>query len=111
VRGIDDDDGFLHPRQLRAALADEGVRRVLVEGGGVTVSRFIEAGCMDRLHLVVSPVLLGEGRRALHLPGVPSLDVAQRPNCRTESLGPDTLFDIDLSECTAAERAPPGTSA
>jgi len=111
VRGIDDDDGFLHPQRLLAALADEGVRRVLVEGGGVTVSRFIEAGCMDRLHLVVSPVLLGEGRRALHLPGVPSLDVAQRPTCRTESLGPDTLFDIDLSERTAAERATPGTSA
>lgn len=98
VRAVaDDGQGYIDPAAILAVLADEGVRRVLVEGGGVTVSRFVEAGHMDRLHLMVSPVLLGAGRAALHLPAVGSIDAALRPPCRVESLGNDVLFDIDLA--------------
>ena len=37
--------------------------RVFVEGGGVTVSRFLEADLLDRLQIAIAPVLIGEGRR------------------------------------------------
>jgi riboflavin-specific deaminase-like protein len=103
VRGVDDADGHIHPRDILDILAEEGARRVLVEGGGVTVTKFIEAGCMDRLHLMVSPVLLGDGRAALHLPAVATLDEAMRPPCRVEQLGDDVLFDIDLSNPANAD--------
>ena len=33
-----------------AALAARGLRRIFVEGGGITVSRFLAAGALDRLH-------------------------------------------------------------
>ena len=50
-----------------AMLRDAGYRRVLIEGGGITVSRFVQAGVVDRLHVTVAPLLIGSGRPALTL--------------------------------------------
>ena len=38
-----------------------GLRRILIEGGANTVSRFLAAGCLDRLHVMVAPIILGGG--------------------------------------------------
>lgn len=89
VRGFD-------PRQVVKTLGELGLCRILVEGGGVTVSHFLEAGVLDRLHVTVAPMLIGSGRRALTLPPVDTLDEALRPACRIFHLGADVLFDLDL---------------
>lgn len=81
---------------LLAQLRARGLRRILVEGGGVTVSRFLQAGLLDRLHLTVAPVLIGSGRPSITLDAVTSLDEALRPACRRYTLGEDVLFDLDL---------------
>lgn len=78
--------------QLRA----RGLRRVLVEGGGVTVSRFLQAGLLDRLHLTVAPLLIGSGRPSITLDPILNLDQALRPGWRRFTLGEDVLFDLDL---------------
>lgn len=78
--------------QLRA----QGLRRVLVEGGGMTVSRFLQADLLDRLHLTVAPLLMGSGRPSITLDPIVSLDQALRPGCRRFTLGEDVLFDLDL---------------
>jgi diaminohydroxyphosphoribosylaminopyrimidine deaminase / 5-amino-6-(5-phosphoribosylamino)uracil reductase len=77
-------------------LRAEGLRRVLVEGGGVTVSRFLAAALLDRLHLTVAPLLVGSGRPSITLDPIASLDQALRPSCRRFTLGEDVLFDLDL---------------
>ena len=69
---------------------------MLVEGGGVTVSRFLEARAAHRLHLCVSPLLLGSGRPGLALPPIESLALAMRPKVRRFDLGADVLFDCEL---------------
>ena len=51
-----------------AALAARGLRRILVEGGGITVSRFLAAGALDRLHVTIAPLLIGSGIPAFTLP-------------------------------------------
>jgi riboflavin-specific deaminase-like protein len=84
------------PAAVLEALRARGLRRVLVEGGGVTVSRFLQAGLLDRLHVTVSPLLIGSGRPALTLPPIGSLAEALRPRCRHVHLGEDLLFDLDL---------------
>lgn len=89
-------DGWISAPTLLAALADRGIRRLFVEGGGVTVSGFLDAGALDRLHLTVAPVLLGSGRPSLELPEVSTIDEARRLSCRHFSLGPDILFDCQL---------------
>ena len=52
------------------------------EGGGITVSRFLQAGLLDRLHVTVAPMLIGSGRPALTLPPIGTLAQALRPRCR-----------------------------
>ena len=89
-------DGGLAPSAIVAGLRAQGLARILVEGGGVTVSRFLGAGVLTRLHVAVAPLLIGSGRHALTLPPVPSLDRALRPPCRRFPLGDDLLFDLDL---------------
>lgn len=78
------------------ALRARGLKRILVEGGGITVSRFLQAGALTRLHVAVAPMLMGSGRPALTLPPIGTLDEALRPPCRHISLGEDLLFDFDL---------------
>ncbi|KAA0020986.1 RibD family protein [Salinicola corii] len=86
------------PAEVIALLAEQGCRRILVEGGGLTISRFLEAKRLDRLHSVVAPMLIGSGRPALTLPEIDSLEDALRPVCRHFRLGDDMLFDLDLRD-------------
>lgn len=82
--------------RLLAALAERGCRAVFVEGGGTTVSSFLQAGLLDRLHVAVAPVLIGSGVEALRLPAIDRMDQAIRAPCASYRLGADTLFDLDL---------------
>ena len=81
---------------LIAALAERGWSRLLVEGGGITVSRFLAQGCLDRLQITVAPVLLGAGRLGIDL--AEGLGEARRrPASRRYLQGRDVLFDLDVS--------------
>ena len=84
------------PKAVLRTLRFQGHRRVLIEGGGTTVSRFLQAGTLDRLHITVAPLLIGSGRSALTLKPIDSLDQALRPRCRHFHLGEDILFDFTL---------------
>ena len=54
-------------RDPRRARANAGFARILIEGGAHTVSRFIAAGCLDRLHVMVAPIMLGSGQAGITL--------------------------------------------
>lgn len=86
-------DGGLTPESVLAALRARGLKRILIEGGGITVSRFLAAGLLDRLHLAVAPLLIGSGRPGVSLRRIASLNDAYRPQVRRFDMAPDTLFD------------------
>ncbi len=90
-------DGRIAPKDILSALAHRGLKRILIEGGAETVSRFLQAGCLDRLHLIVAPILMGSGRASLNLPAIEHMDQALRLNVHTHQLGNEVLFDCDLS--------------
>jgi riboflavin-specific deaminase-like protein len=90
-------DGQLAPAAIISALAGRGFRRILVEGGADTVSRFVAARCLDRLHVVVAPIILGSGRPSLTLPVIERVDEAVQAPMRVHVLGGDVLLDCDLS--------------
>jgi len=92
-------DGHIAPATVIAALAARGLRRVLVEGGARTVSGFLTAGCLDRLHVLVAPVILGTGQSGLTLAPIERVDHALRPPTRAYPLDDEVLFDCDLSAC------------
>jgi riboflavin-specific deaminase-like protein len=95
-------DGSVHLASLVAALAGRGLRRLFIEGGGVTIGKFLRAGLLDRLHVVVAPVLLGGGIPVLTLPPVTEIGAALRLPVRHVALGDDMLFDLAIDR-----RAPP----
>jgi riboflavin-specific deaminase-like protein len=90
VVGLDQADS---PRAVLDALAQRGLQRVFIEGGGVTVSRFVMAECLHRLQIAVSPFIMGRGRPGLDLRETLRL----RPPARRFTLGRDVLFECELS--------------
>jgi len=90
-------EGMLEPADIIAALSARGLRRVLIEGGAHTLSRFVAAGCLDRLHVVVAPMILGDGLSGLRLPPLGCGDAARRVPMRVHPLGEEVLLDCDLS--------------
>jgi diaminohydroxyphosphoribosylaminopyrimidine deaminase / 5-amino-6-(5-phosphoribosylamino)uracil reductase len=94
------ENGTLAPAGIVAALAARGFRRMLIEGGADTVSRFVAARCLDRLHILVAPLILGAGRASLTLPPIARVDEAMRVAMRAHTLdgnAGDVLLDCDLS--------------
>jgi riboflavin-specific deaminase-like protein len=89
--------GRIAPSAILAALAKRGLRRILIEGGADTVSRFLTAGCLDRLHVMVAPIILGSGRASFILPPIERADQALRMSVRAHQLDDEVLFDCDLS--------------
>jgi diaminohydroxyphosphoribosylaminopyrimidine deaminase / 5-amino-6-(5-phosphoribosylamino)uracil reductase len=97
------ENGHIPPAAILSGLAGLGLRRLLVEGGAGTVSRFLHTGCLDRLHVVVAPLILGSGRTSFTFGTVDFVEEALRPRVYTHRLdGDETLFDCDLS----AQRVP-----
>ena len=90
-------DGNIAPAAILLALAARGYRRILIEGGANTVSRFLAAGCLDRLHVVIAPMIIGTGPASITLPPIERLDQARRARMRVLPLGDEVLLDCDLS--------------
>lgn len=93
VVGVAMDDGCLNPRAVLDELAARGLGRVFVEGGGITVSRFLAAGCLHRLQITVAPLIIGSGRPSITLPEIDRLSAGLRPPMRFFRLGDDVLFE------------------
>jgi diaminohydroxyphosphoribosylaminopyrimidine deaminase/5-amino-6-(5-phosphoribosylamino)uracil reductase len=80
-------------------LAECGVTRVLVEGGGELHASFLDQGLADRLVLYIAPKLIG-GRDARSLVGGlgPRLmdEVDSLKHYRTTRIGEEILIEADL---------------
>ena len=80
-----------------ARLRDEGVRSLLVEGGGRLAARLMGQGLVDRFYWVQSPLWLGEGGMPAFA-GLGSSLLEQVDRWRVverQALGEDTLLVLD----------------
>ena len=92
-----DENGALPPGRILHALAARGLHRILIEGGAATLSRFLDARCLDRLHIAVAPLIIGAGPMGLTLAPLDRLDAALRGPARCHPLGEDMLWDVELA--------------
>jgi riboflavin-specific deaminase-like protein len=97
-------DGRIDPADIVAALATHGFRRLLVEGGARTLSAFIAAGTLDRLHLSVAPMIIGSGPVGICLPDIDRLDQAFRPRTSVHRLGCDMVYDCVMKPVAVASQ-------
>ena len=104
---LDVRDNQFDPRQIVVALRHEGLQNLLIEGGSITISRFLEAGLLTRLQVAVAPLLIGAGPQGLTM-SAPSekLSDAIRPDMRVFSIGSDVVFDCGLTAEAAAAKEP-----
>jgi diaminohydroxyphosphoribosylaminopyrimidine deaminase / 5-amino-6-(5-phosphoribosylamino)uracil reductase len=90
------DNGKLSPHEIKQALADIGLKRLLLEGGSQTISGFVAARALDRLHMLVAPMIVGSGQPGLALPPINLIDEALRPPTTAHLVGNEVIFDCDL---------------
>ncbi len=88
-------DGDIDPAEILQVLHAAGLNVILVEGGARTVSRFLSAGSLDRLHLLVAPTVLGSGRCAFSLEAAATIDQAVRFSPTVYQIDSDFLFDLE----------------
>lgn len=50
------------PVDLKRRLSNQGMKHLYIDGG-ITIQRFLRAGCINELIITVIPILLGQGRR------------------------------------------------
>ena len=77
-----------------AALAEDGVQSLLLEGGPTLATAFLEAGLVDKLLLFVAPVIAGDGPHYLGAAAQPR-DLL---HLRAEPSGQDLLIEAYLRE-------------
>jgi diaminohydroxyphosphoribosylaminopyrimidine deaminase / 5-amino-6-(5-phosphoribosylamino)uracil reductase len=93
---VDDRDGAIDVGEVVRNLRERGCARIFVEGGGVTVSMFLEANLLDRLQVAIAPLIIGNGRPAIRVPPRTALADCRRPRYRVFRMGADILFDCEL---------------
>jgi len=90
------------PSRIVEALRERGLKRLLVEGGNRTLSHFLDSGVVDRLHLIVAPVIMGCGLPSLQLSPIDKLNEALRPEVTLHPLGQDVLFDCNFRQAPSS---------
>ena len=96
VVAVEDSATGVHVTKLQRLLHARGCTRIFVEGGGVTVSAFLQEDLLDRLHMAIAPLIIGDGRPAIRLLPPTALSDCLRPRYRVFRMGGDVLFDCDL---------------
>jgi diaminohydroxyphosphoribosylaminopyrimidine deaminase/5-amino-6-(5-phosphoribosylamino)uracil reductase len=82
-----------------AALLDQGVTSVLVEGGATFAAGLLEAGLIDRVAVFVAPIVLGDGPGLFAGWAAQGLAAAPRATyVESRPVGPDILLVAELRE-------------
>ncbi|WP_434993971.1 GTP cyclohydrolase II [Arthrobacter sp. Ld5] len=85
------------PERILAVLQARGLEKILIEGGGKTVSRFLEAGLLDRLYLTTAPVLVGDGVPGIRFTGSDALAEARTAPVRRFVFGQDICTEFNFA--------------
>jgi 5-amino-6-(5-phosphoribosylamino)uracil reductase/diaminohydroxyphosphoribosylaminopyrimidine deaminase/5-amino-6-(5-phosphoribosylamino)uracil reductase len=94
-----EEDGRVNLRALLAALAGQGVRSVLVEGGAEMITSLLRRRLAHRLVVCVAPKMLGAGVEAVGDLGIAHLeDAVTFRNGRFRLSGTDVLFEGDVAD-------------
>jgi riboflavin-specific deaminase-like protein len=99
--------GRLDPAAILDGLHGMGLDTLLIEGGGLTITGFLEAGLLDRLQVSIAPLIIGAGPLGLTtMAPVQTLSQAMRPETRVFGLGSDIVFDCAFGAMAVNANAP-----
>lgn len=85
--------GRIRPADVCAALRKRGLASVFVEGGGQTLSAFVEHDAIDVLHLHLAGLILGSGIDSFRLPEIASIAEGRRFRIEAFQLDGEILLE------------------
>lgn len=94
VLTVPSDHGRVDLRELLRELAEREITSVIVEGGGTLAASLLEKGLVDRVAIVIAPIILGGQEAPTPVEGEGVEDIAQALRLRdvqVRRLGPDIL--------------------
>ncbi len=87
------DQGLLGREAITEALVQRGIRSAFLEGGGRTLSGFLDQGAIDLLHVHVAPVILGSGIHGFSLPRVNTIQAGRHLKMEHFAFDGELLFE------------------
>lgn len=90
-------DEYLCPAAVLATLRQRGIRSLMIEGGGATLSQFYQYGLLDAADIQVAPMLLGDGVRPLVTAPTASIATTAVHAAQTITQGSQVLLAIRFS--------------
>ena len=93
---VADTPNGLDVAEVTRLLRARGCHRIFVEGGGVTVSMFLEANLLDRLQVAIAPLIIGNGRPAIRSAAASHAQRLPAASYRVFRMGGDVFFDCEL---------------
>ena len=95
---LPDERDWFPPQALLEMLRKRGLGKVLVEGGGRTVSDFLAAGVLDRFYLTTAPILVGDGIPGVRFAGADLVADALTASIQRFNMGRDICTVFDFAE-------------
>jgi diaminohydroxyphosphoribosylaminopyrimidine deaminase/5-amino-6-(5-phosphoribosylamino)uracil reductase len=90
-------DGRVTLKPLMKALAERGIASILVEGGAEVITSLLKEGLVNRMVVIIAPLILGKGTEAIGDLGIIDLKRAIRPSSyKVSRIGADVIFDLRL---------------
>lgn len=102
VATLPDEGGRLAADTACAALWQRDLRSCYLEGGGTTVSTFLQSRRIDLLHLHLAPIVLGSGVPGFTLPEVTTIAEGTRFQMQPFTLDGHVLFECRPESGSAA---------
>lgn len=96
---LDAVEDSISPLKIIEVLGELGFHKLLIEGGAHTISKFLSDNALDRLHITVSPIIIGSGKSGLNLSPIGFLSEALRPKTQSYLIGKDVVFDCNFRDC------------
>ncbi len=97
VHGVADPSDHAFARAAASLLAEKGLNRVLIEGGGQIAASFLHDGLIDRVYALRAPTMIGgDGKPSMAALGLTKLEEAPAfTRAGLRALGNDTLEILD----------------
>ncbi|MFB9076183.1 RibD family protein [Flavobacterium procerum] len=76
IVNINDDADSICVKSMLKVLKQKGIHSVLIEGGALTIRKFIEKKMLSRIEFHIAPMLFGSGKNGIALDDIEDLDEA-----------------------------------
>ena len=83
--------------ELKKTLHDKGKQTIYIEGGGRTISYFMNKNILNKIHICLCPIILGGGRPSFVPDKYIKLNNQKSFKPNHYQMGNDILFDIKIN--------------